>query len=51
MKRLARMVAPFIAAVALTAALSASAFAASPKVNVSNPGSISITDPVPAAQS
>ena len=50
MKRIARIVAPVLAAVALTAALSASAFAASPKVGVSNPGSISITDPVPAAQ-
>jgi hypothetical protein len=50
MKRIARIVAPVIAAVALTAALSASAFAASPKVHVSNPGSISIPDPVPAAQ-
>jgi hypothetical protein len=48
MKRIARIVAPVIAAVALTAALSASAFAATPKVH--NPGGIFITDPVPAVR-
>ena len=50
MKRIARVVSPVITAVALTAVLSASAFAATPKVHVSSPGSVSISDPVPAAQ-
>jgi hypothetical protein len=50
MKRIARVAAPVIAAVALTAALSASAFAATPKVHVPAPGTISIPGPVPAAR-
>jgi hypothetical protein len=50
MKRIARIVAPVIAAVALTAALSSSAFAMSQKVHVPGPGSVSIPDPVPAAR-
>ncbi len=50
MKRIARVISPVIAAVALTAVLSASAFAAAPKGHVVNPGTISITDPAPAAQ-
>jgi peptidoglycan/LPS O-acetylase OafA/YrhL len=48
MKRIARIVAPVIAAVALTAALSASAFAASPKADVPAKGGVSTTIPVPA---
>ena len=50
MKRLARIVAPVIAAVALTAALSASAFAASPKVQVPGSHPITVPGPVPAVR-
>jgi hypothetical protein len=50
MKRLVRIVAPAIAAIALVAALGASAFAASPKVNLPSPGHYAIPEPVPAAQ-
>ena len=50
MKRLVRIVAPAIAAIALVAALGGSAFAASPKVQLPSPHSYSIPEPVPAVK-
>jgi hypothetical protein len=50
MKRLARIVAPAITAVALAAAVGVSAFAASPAVRLPGPHSISVPGPVPAAK-
>ncbi len=48
MKRIARIAAPVIAAIALVVALSGSALAVSPKAGPVKPGGVSTTIPVPS---